>query len=203
MGNDNLQFEKIYMLFQPKIYRYVTQLVGNYEAEDLTQEIFIKVGKALTSFRNESQLSTWIYRIATNAAIDRMRNSSFHRESANVHPECSVTAADHTEIVKKDADLSAQTFSIEEQVINKEMNGCIREVIEKLPEDYRIVVILSELEGMKNKEIAEILEVSLNVVKMRLHRAKARLKKDLLNHCNFSWDERNEFTCDPKVSVRK
>lgn len=83
------------------------------------------------------------------------------------------------------------------------MNKCIRGVIENLPDNYRMVVILSELEGLQNKEIAEILELSLDVVKVRLHRGKVRLQRELLNYCNFSWDERNELICDPKDPVKE
>jgi len=198
---NEMDFEQVYAEFQPKIHRYLTRLIGAKEAEDLTQEVFIKVSKALTTFRNESQLSTWIYRIATNVAIDRMRNLSFKGEMIEDHSECSLIEATRTKIAEKDADLLAKAFSIEEHVIQKETRECIRGVVGKLPENYRMVVILSELEGLQNKEIATILELSLDVVKVRLHRGKARLKNELLNECNFYWDERNELTCDSKVSA--
>lgn len=201
MENDKLKFDEIYTSFRPKIYRYLMRLIGDQEAEDLTQEVFIKVDKGLKVFRNESQLSTWIYRIATNTAIDRMRNASVRCQLTKKHGDYCVVKADSTEFAEKDTGLSIKTSSIEERVIHKEMNECIRGVIDNLPENYRTVVILSELEGLQNKEIAEILELSLDVVKVRLHRGKARLKKELLNHCKFSWDERNELTCDPKDSI--
>ncbi|WP_094607319.1 hypothetical protein SPSIL_038940 [Sporomusa silvacetica DSM 10669] len=73
-------FENLYLAFWPKIHRYVTRLVGSQDAEDLTQEIFIKVEQAAATFRSESKLSTWIYRIATNAVtIDKMRSASHSR----------------------------------------------------------------------------------------------------------------------------
>jgi RNA polymerase sigma-70 factor (ECF subfamily) len=78
------------------------------------------------------------------------------------------------------------------------MNSCIREYIEQLPEDYRAVLVFSEVEGLKNLEIAEILGVSLYTVKIRLHRARARLKERLGSHCNFYLDERSELACDRK-----
>ena len=71
-----LEFEEIYTDFRPKVQRYLTRMVGEHEAEDLTQEVFIKISRALDAFRGESQLSTWVYRIATNAALDRLRASS-------------------------------------------------------------------------------------------------------------------------------
>ncbi len=79
MITDTVEFEKIHEAYRAKIFRYLTGLVGEQEAEDLTQDVFIKVGQALKTFRGEAQLSTWIYRIATNAAIDKTRSSSFRQ----------------------------------------------------------------------------------------------------------------------------
>ena len=78
MNDNQLEFQKVYDTFQPKIHRYLVRFVGDYEAEDLTQEVFVKVGQGLKEFRGESQLSTWIYKIATNSALDRLRSPSFH-----------------------------------------------------------------------------------------------------------------------------
>ena len=68
-----LDFQKIHDEFRPKIQRYLMRLVGEYEAEDLTQDVFLKISRVLQTFKGESKLSTWIYRIATNLAIDEMR----------------------------------------------------------------------------------------------------------------------------------
>lgn len=188
MMNNDLEFKQVYTAFEPKIRHYLARLINAKEAEDLTQEVFLKVARTLKTFRKESELLTWIYRIATNTAIDRMRSPSFKQELAEEHSKCS---------------LLAKTFSIEEQIIHKETNECIRGVIENLPENYRMIVILSELEGLQNKEIARILGLSPNVVKIRLHRGKIRLKKQLLNYCNIYWDEHNELTCEPKIFHKK
>jgi len=83
------------------------------------------------------------------------------------------------------------------------MNKCIRDFVEKLPENYRTVVVLSELEGLINNEIAEILGVSLDTVKIRLHRARVKLKKELETHCSFYRDERNELACDLKSAFKE
>jgi len=79
MTERELKLEEIYDTFKPKILRYLKRLVGEHEAEDLTQEVFTKIGEALKDFRGDSQISTWIYRIATNAALDRLRSSSFQQ----------------------------------------------------------------------------------------------------------------------------
>ena len=88
--------------------------------------------------------------------------------------------------------------STEQQVIREEMNGCVREIIKTLPETYRSVIVLSELEGFKDAEIADILGSSLEATKIQLHRARTRLKKELKTACIFYRDERNEFACDRK-----
>jgi RNA polymerase sigma-70 factor (ECF subfamily) len=197
MGNREVKFHEIHDTFRPKILRYLTNLVGRRDAEDLTQEVFVKANQALKTFRGESQLSTWIYRIATNVALDKLRSPSFRQTGRKSLSGDSIGESE-IEIMDKNPWTGENTPSIETSVVRKEMNQCIRGVVEKLPESYRTVVVLSELEGFRDDEIAEILGVSLNTAKIRLHRARARLKKDLEAHCNFYRDERNEFACDLK-----
>ncbi|VBB06441.1 rna polymerase sigma-70 region 2 [Lucifera butyrica] len=115
MADDKMEFEQMYTSFRPTIYRYLTRLVGMQEAEDLTQEVFIKVEKALPTFRQEAQLSTWLYRIATHVAIDRMRQPSFRRELTS--EQAAGTAAEPT---GTKAGVAADTCSLEEQVGHRE-----------------------------------------------------------------------------------
>jgi RNA polymerase sigma-70 factor (ECF subfamily) len=79
MNRNDLAIQDIYEEFRPRILRYVAGLVGDQEAEDLTQEIFVRVHQALDGFRGEAKPSTWLFRIATNAALDRLRNRPFQR----------------------------------------------------------------------------------------------------------------------------
>ncbi len=195
--DNDLDFHSIYKTFHPKIVRYLAHMVGWRDAEDLTQEVFVKVNQALKTFRGESQLSTWIYRIATNTALDKLRSPSF-RQTGQKSLSGESIAEGEIEIMDKNAWTGEKTPSVETSAIRKEMNECIRGIVEKLPENYRTVVALSELEGFGDDEIAEILEVSIQTAKIRLHRARARLKKELEAHCNFYHDERNEFACDLK-----
>lgn len=195
MGRNDLDFQGIYSTFHPKIVRYLANMVGQRDAEDLTQEVFVKVNQALRTFRGESQLSTWIYRIATNAALDKLRSPSFRQVEQKSLSEESITEGE-IEIVDKDSWTGEKTPSVETSLIRKEMNECIRGIVENLPENYRTVVVLSDLEGFKDDEIAEILGVSIHTAKIRLHRARARLKRELETHCNFYRDERNEFACN-------
>lgn len=198
IGND-LDFHSIYKTFYPKIVRYLAHVVGWRDAEDVTQEVFVKVNQALESFKGESQFSTWIYRIATNAALDKLRSPSFRQTGRSSLSGESIEEG-ATEVIDQNAWTGEKTPSVETSVIRKEMNECIRGVVEKLPENYRTVVALSELEGFRDDEIAEILGVTVHTAKIRLHRGRARLKKELEGHCNFYRDERNEFACDLKGS---
>ena len=78
------------------------------------------------------------------------------------------------------------------------MNQCVRDFVDRLPDGYKSVIALSELEGFTNSEIAAILGISIDTVKIRLHRARERLRKDLASGCSFHRDDRNEFACERK-----
>jgi RNA polymerase sigma-70 factor (ECF subfamily) len=197
MTGEELDFQEVYKTFQPKILRYLLRMLGENEAEDLTQEVFVKVDKALKEFRGEAQLSTWVYRIATNAALDRQHSSSFKQQARECIPD-DPSCQNETEPEDKNVWTGEQKQDVDQQLIHKEMNSCIREYIDQLPDDYGAVMLLREVEGFKNSEIAEILEVSLDTVKIRLHRARAKLKESLGRKCNFYLDERSELGCDRK-----
>jgi len=199
MADNKLEFQEIYKAFQPKILRYLTRLAGEDEAKDLSQEVFMKVNTALKTFRGESQTSTWIYRIATNAALDRLRHiSSQQKVRKKLSDDSAGEERDFNNILTR-----GKTPSVEKQLIKKEMNECIRGFVESLPDNYRTVIILAELEGLQNNEIVEVLGLSLDVVKVRLHRARTSLKKKLEAHCCFYRDERNELACDLKSAFEE
>ena len=183
------EFDRIYAEHHIRILRYLTRMVGVQDAEDLAQEVFIRAAKAYEDFRHEAKIETWLYRIATHVAVDRLRGTASRRETL-LGQELDEVAADGQESVS----------SLEEKTLRRAANECIRNVIYGLPENYRTPLILSELEGFTNREIAEIMDVSLDTVKIRLHRAKEQLRKALLDACQFSRDERNELTCDPLKS---
>lgn len=177
MGVIELDFQQIFDTYQPRILRYLVGLVGEAEAEDLAQEVFVKVSKALETFRGESQLSTWIYRIATNTAIDKMRTASYRQgNEARILDEI-----DEIELI--DVWSGEETPSLEQQLMKKEMYRCFLDYVKRLPPNYRTVVVLSEVEQIPDQEIAEIMGVSLEVVKVRLHRGRIRLIEELKAHC--------------------
>ena len=197
MSGTVLEFQSIHDTFRSKILRYLTQLVGEEEAEDLTQTVMVKVNEGLRNFRGDSTLSTWIYRIATNTALDKLRSPAMRWTAGPLHL-AEIQSESGGCSGERNIALEEQAPSVEATIIRKEMTECLREFMDRLPETYKTVMVLNELQGFKNCEIAEILGISLNTVKIRLHRARERLRKELETGCNFYRDERNEFACDRK-----
>lgn len=181
MSTAELDFQAIHAEFRLKIQRYLVHLVGEDEAEDLTQEVFVKVSRALASYRGESQLSTWIYRIATNTALDKLRSPAFKHSLQNEFAENSDPA--EAEIADQDTWTGELAPSLEQQLFLRERYACYCDFIENLPANYRAVVVLGELEEFSASEIAQILGLSIDVVKIRLHRGRTRLLEELKAHC--------------------
>ena len=187
-----MEFDALYGMFHPRILRYLTRLIGPDHAEDVAQEVFVKVSRSLAEFRNEAQLSTWIYRIATNAALDKVRSAEYRSALRTFPIEVSCESAPADMVLESDA------VSGEQQAIRGEMTDCVRRLLNQLPESYQTVLILSDMEGLKDREIADVLEVTVEAAKVRLHRARARLRKALDTECTFYHDPRNTLLCDLK-----
>lgn len=186
------EFQDIYAQFHEKIKRYLARMVNEAEAEDLAQEVFVKVGRGLKDFRGRSSLSTWIYKIAANTALDRLRALSSQKEASDILPEDDEDQAGNIFLQTADRNPSPES-----SLIKREMNDCIRGIVEGLQDRYRTVLLLSEFEELSNAEIAEVLGISADAVKIRLHRARTRLRERLKAQCNLYRDERNELACEP------
>jgi len=195
MSNSEHDFGRLYTEYQPRIRRYLARIVGEHDAEDLTQTVFLKVNQGLKDFRGESTLSTWIYRIAANTAADWMRSPSFRRaiEWAPLSVPVDGERAEHATEEHGWLPLADQVL------VRREMNQCIRQVVDGLPADYRDAITLSDIEGLKNAEIAERLGVSVDTVKIRLHRARGMLRKAMEIRCDLYRDERLGLACDAKA----
>jgi len=124
--------------------------------------------------------------------IDRSRSAAYKQKANQIDIE------EHTDTISESIEENHKPPATDQMVIQKEMRNCINEHIDKLPPEYKIVIILSEMEGISNKEISEILDISLNNVKIRLHRARTKLKAILNEACDFYYTEQNTFACDRK-----
>ncbi|MBW2706565.1 MAG: RNA polymerase sigma factor, partial [Deltaproteobacteria bacterium] len=105
---------------------------------------------------------------------------------------------DSAEVANNTPTITQADISTDQKVIRKEMSECVREYVDRLPPDHRTVLVLKELEGFKNREIADILDISLENVKIRLHRARARLKLELDDGCDFYHNDEGTLVCDRK-----
>ena len=190
-------FSDIYSEFYPKITHYLKRLVGEHEAEDVAQIVFEKVNTNLSTFKGESKVSTWVFKIATNAALDRLKSSSYKRTPSGPLAPVPLQTVENIEMAFN------KPSSPDQKVIRDEMSDCVREFVDRLQTDYRTILVLNELEGFTNAEIADILQISVNAAKIRLHRARAKLKKELEKGCDFYHDERSELACDRKQPKNK
>jgi RNA polymerase sigma-70 factor (ECF subfamily) len=191
-----MEFQTIFKEYRPRIFRYLVRLVGPVEAEDLCQEVFLKVNLGLAGFRAEAKVSTWLYRIATNAAADLRRRKGF---SSGLLLEHRQELDDDLAIVEPP--LAAGKGCLQKGIEHREMNACVRALLDEIPEKYRIILVLSEIEGFSGKEIGEILGLTLSTVKMRLHRGRAQLREVIGQNCRISLDGRNEVVCEPKLGA--
>lgn len=183
-------FAAIYREYKPRMVRYLGRLVGEEDASDLAQEVMLKVSKSLENFRGDSSLATWIYRIAANIAHDHRLSSAVRQRNKTVILE----GGDETAQLVEHA-----VPGTEREYIRREMTSCIRAVVDQLPEHYRVVLLLSEFEGFPNAEIAKILDLSIDTVKIRLHRGRTHLRRLLICQCDLHRDENNELACDRKA----
>jgi len=181
-------FQSVYEQHGAAILRFLRRMVGEADAEDMAQMVFERANRSLKDFRGDSTVATWLYRIASNVAVDLLRSPAFKRRAASLD-----------EIGEPDASaLGERPSNSEHQAIRNEMNACIREVVDGLPANYRAVLILSDLEGFTPAEVASRLGLSLEAAKIRLHRARARLRKALEQECQFYRDDLGQLSCDRK-----
>lgn len=182
-----LAFEAVHREFRPKVLRYLVRLAGQQDAPDLTQVTMIKVSEQLHRFRGESSLATWIHRIATNVAIDASRRRAHRADSLDALVE---------EGQEHGLPPALESVSAETSAARTEMNSCVREFVNRLPPHYHAVLVLSEVEGLSNAELAEVLGVSLEAAKIRLHRARASLRRELAAGCTVSADDQSDVACE-------
>jgi RNA polymerase sigma-70 factor (ECF subfamily) len=188
-----VDFQSVFSEFQKPIYNYVLRMVKDRSlAEELTQDIFVRTYNSLPDFRGDSKVSTWIFRIATNACLDHFRSKSYKK-----HQKTDLLSTE--ELLEATLpDDGAKPPTAEEELIHAEMSSCVRGYIDDLSEEYRAVILLHDLQGLTNPEIASITGTTLENVKIRLHRARCKMKEVFSSKCSFYRDERNVLRCFEK-----
>lgn len=179
---------------RPALVGYIRGIVRNRgAAEDLTQEAMLRAYLGISELRDSARFIPWLYRIATNACRDYLRKQK--RINEQIH------GGDAAFIAPQDLrDKNAP--QLDKVIECAEMGECVRQYFDGLPNSYRAVIILHDLEDMTNPEIAEMLGISVDAAKVRLHRARKQLRIILENACNFYTDERGILVCEPKKSSK-
>jgi RNA polymerase sigma-70 factor (ECF subfamily) len=166
-------YRELIRRYERPVFSLIFRMVRNRElAEDLSQETFVKVLNAIQSYRPEFKFSSWVFKIANNAAIDHIRKRELDTLSLEGSPH-----ADTPELIEATAlQISERAESQLEEVENRELGGAIERAIERLRPEYRACILLRHVEGRTYEEIAEILDLPLGTVKTYIHRARNELR---------------------------
>ncbi len=170
-----------------RLYRYVLSLIHDTaEAEDLTQDTFLRAYQRQDSLRDSQAMLAWVYRIATHVCLDRLR------QRTRRDPLESDTDPAEAEV------MDIEGPSLQQAIEQREMSTCVQNYLAHLADSYRAVILLHDMHDLTAGEIADLLDLSLPTVKIRLHRARQKLRTLLGTGCTFGYDERGVFTCEAK-----
>lgn len=163
-------------LFSPRIYRLALKLVGDpVEAEEVLQETFISACQHVQRFEGRSNLATWLYRIATNASLMRLRRRRL--EVISIEDPIELESGEVTP-----RQLVGWGWDPEAHVLNEELRQVMDTAIARLPETLRAAFVLRDIEGLSTAETAEALGISESAAKVRLHRARLQLREELAEY---------------------
>jgi len=169
---DQDAFGEIVEIYKNSIYQLCYRMIGNqHEAEDLAQEAFLRAYVNIKSFNQELKFSTWLFRIATNLCIDRIR-----KKKPDYYLDAEVSG---TEGLTMYSQIPSTTPLPENHLESLELHATVQKEILKLPEKYRSVIVLKYIEELSLNEISEILDLPLGTVKTRIHRGREALRQQL------------------------
>ena len=156
---DASAFERLYRTHVTRIHNLTRRMLGSHDADEVTQDIFVRTWQKLGQFRGESAFSTWLHRLAVNVVIEKRRSFAIHRERMSDDP----TALDAVTVAPARADLTVD----------------FEAAIEQLPAGAREIFVMHDVEGYKHREIAAMLEITSGTSKRQLHRARMLMRKHL------------------------
>jgi len=174
--------EHLFNIYRNKVYNTVISYLQNAEdAEETTQDVFIEAFGSINTFKKNSNLSTWIYRITVNKSLDRIRYNKRKKRFAVITDLFDSITGEESKDVEREADFYHPGTELEQ----KESSAILFKAVNKLPENQKSAFILSKIEGLSYKEISEIMKTGIPSVESLLFRAKQNLKK----HLNRYYDE--------------
>lgn len=174
LKGDQGAYGEIVEIYKDKVFQLCYRILGNrHEAEDMAQEAFIRAYVNISSFNIDLKFSTWLYRIATNLCIDRIR-----KKKPDYYLDAEVSGTDGLTMYSQ---VASDTTLPEDEIESLELQETIQREITKLPEKYRSVIVLKYIEELSLNEISEILDIPLGTVKTRIHRGREALRHQLRN----------------------
>ena len=173
-AGEKAAFDELVLRHKDKVYNLCYWFIGEYqEANDLAQDVFFKVFKALKNFRFESAFSTWIYRITVNTCKNRLKSLQYRLKKKFVH-------LNHTQTeINPGVQIADESSSPEIELGKKEKMTLIKAAINSLPPNKKTVVVLRDIEGLSYEKISTITQLNLGTVKSKLARARQDLREML------------------------
>ncbi|MBM4067328.1 MAG: sigma-70 family RNA polymerase sigma factor [Planctomycetes bacterium] len=170
--------ERVFHDYAPRVYNLARRMLGNdADAEDVTQDVLLQVVRKLDTFRGDSSFPTWLHRVTVNAALANRKKRALRQEREAHDP------LDHfLETGQHSNSIQPWSVAPDQQALDQETQQLIEKAIAGLPEVYRDVYVLADIEALPNNEIAELLELSVPAVKSRLHRARLLMREALAPH---------------------
>ncbi len=193
--NSEAGFREVYDAYHGRVRNFAAKLIGRDRADDVAQETFIRIAKHLDSLKDREKLTSWIYSITLNVVRDTVRSGVARGEATGRSGGFREAPEEPDDALSRIPDRESRTA--EEKAIKKEMVECYLNYVEQLPLNYYEVYALSEFEGLPNEDIAKRLSISLHTVKIRLHRARAKLYEELRRNCKCYYNERGELMGEP------
>jgi RNA polymerase sigma-70 factor, ECF subfamily len=173
-----LTAEQVFREYLPRVYNLARRMLGNdADAEDVTQDVLLQVVRKLDTFRGESAFPTWLHRVTVNAALAHRRKRAGRLEREVPDPLQHLLENGHPP-----GRVRHWAVGPEQQALDRETQRLIEDAIARLPEIYRDVYVLADVEGLTNVEIGEMLGLSVAAVKSRLHRARLLMRDALSPH---------------------
>jgi RNA polymerase sigma-70 factor (ECF subfamily) len=163
--------------YGPRIHQLAFRYMKNWEdAEEVTQDVLLKVSRKIDAFRGDAALSSWIYRITFNTAMSRLRTGRLARAAEQTRATDTIPADPTLRPTPEPADWSALA---DDQVMRRELREQLLEALNHLPEVYRIPVLLRDIQGLSTEEASAVLRVKTQTLKSRLHRGRLILREHL------------------------
>jgi len=173
LSEDRRIFDELVQRYHKQAYNIAYRMTGNHaDAEDLTQEAFIRAFRFFAQYKRELPFDSWLYKIMSNVFVDMLRR----RPKAQIRSLDQPIATEDGEAVIEIADDSAGP---EEQLMSREMDSRIQAALNSIPEDFRLAVIYADIEGLSYEEIADAMNCSIGTVRSRLHRGRKLLRDRL------------------------